>query len=634
VSRAVALMEMRPEPVMRRFFRSATALVTASAIALTAILPQRPALAQTNGDAPVAGTLSPSECRQLDDENVRTAIRSITEQRLKAELSGLNYAALVQQQWTETGMDGRIDEQIDLAIEEVRADTDWFDRAYSTISKSQAREFAVAVAEKTYNSEAFRNAMSELTGAIGEDIGGRLETAAAAASGPAVSCMRLALEARYGGAIAQSFVQQTEQTLDLAAQSGTPAISTGDLVFQGSEAIGGLLLVMTRRMIARMVAQMGRRLAGAIATRIVSSFTGVIGLALIVKDLIDAGEGVFPLIEERMKSDESKQLIKTEIAESISGFVNENIESISQETAANMFAMWQAFQDRYDLLLSLADQNAAFKNFLRERQANELARLGEIAELIVQQEGEPAVFQRLEDSTLKTALDTLTLDGVEIARQTRSLDTAIAWSKLAGDRIDEVLRFDVYSRIRPEQISQAELNRLLSVDDSTAVYRLAALPSVARERLLSLSPAKVRSLATRLNEEELAALARYETELPGKSARALLDSVSENPRRMEKLARPGLQDAVLASADEDAAIDMLLNPGGYFSLFGMVDNFGKVRAGQVEPRVFVEAYTWTLAVAALALLIFIILVARLIRGRRTTIVLKDQHGKEIGRTKQ
>mgnify|MGYP006275295085 CR=1 FL=1 len=619
---------------MRRFFRSATALVTASAIALTAILPQRPAYAQTNSDATAARTLSPSECRQLDDQNVRAAIQSITERRLKAELSGLNYAALVQQQWTDTGMDARIDEQIDIAIQEVRADTDWFDRAYSTISREQAEGFAVAVAEKTYTSEAFRNAMADLTTAIGEDIGGRLETAAAAASGPAVSCMRLALEARYGGAIAQTFVQQTETSLDVAAQSGTPAITTGDLVFESSEAIGGLLLVMTRRMIARMVAQMGRRLAGAIATRIVSSFTGLIGLALIVKDLIDAGEGVFPLIEERMKSDDSKQLIKTEIAESISGFVNENVESISQETAANMFAMWQNFQDRYDLLLSLADQNAAFKDFLRERETGELGRLGEIVELTVQQEGEPAVFRRLEQSSLKTALDTLTLDGVEIARQTRSLDTAIAWSELAGDRIDEVLRFDVYSRIRPEQISQAELNRLLSVDDSTAVYRLAALPAVGRERLLALPPAKVRSLATRLNEEELAALARYETQLSAPSARALLDSVSANPARMEKLARSGLQDAVLASADQDAAIDMLLDPGGYFSLFGMVNDFGKVRAGQVEPRVFVEAYTWTLAVTALALLIFIILVARLIRGRRTTIIVKDQHGREIGRGKE
>ncbi len=619
---------------MRRLFRSAIALVTVSALVLTATAPNLPAIAQTGSDAPAARAPSPAECRQLDDDNVRAAIRSITEQRLKGELSGLNYAALVQAQWTESGMDTRIDEQIDNAIAEVRADTDWFDRAYSTISRGQAEEFAIAVAEKTYNSEAFRNAMANLTTSVGEDIGARLETAAAAASGPAVSCMRLALEARYGGAIAQTFVQQTEATLDVAAQSGAPTITTGDLVFQGSEAIGGLLLVMTRRMIARMVAQMGRRLAGAIATRIVSSFTGLIGLALIVKDLIDAGEGVFPLIEERMKSDESKQLIKTEIAQSISGFVGENIETISQETAANMFAMWQNFQDRYDLLLSLADQSAAFKAFLREREPEELARLGEIAELIVQQEGQPAVFERLEASSLTAALDTLTLDGVEIARQTRSLDTAIAWSKLAGERIGDVLRFNVYSRIRPEQITRAELSRLLSVDDSTAVYRLAALPSLARERLLALPPAQVRGLATRLGEAELAALARYETELPAGAARSLLELVSQNPARMEKLAQPGLQEAVLTSADEGAAIDMLLNPGGTFSLFGMVDNFSKVRAGQVEPRVFVEAYTWTLAATALVLLIFIILVARLIRGRRTTIIVKDQHGREIGRGKE
>ena len=617
---------------MRRLFRSATALVTA--IALTAVTPAHQGVAQTNNYTPATGTLSPSECRQLDDDNIRATIRAITEKRLKAELSGLNYAALVQQQWTETSIDPRIDEQIDMAIQEVRAETDWFDRAYSTISKSQAREFAVAVAEKTYNSEAFRNAMSRLTNAIGEDIGKRLETAAAAASEPATSCMRLALEARYGGAIAQSFMQQTEATLSVAAQSGTPGITTGDLVFQGSEAIGGLLLVMTRRMIARMVAQMGRRLAGAIATRIVSSFTGVIGLALIVKDLVDAGKGVFPLIEERMKSDESKQLIKTEIAQSISGFVSENIESISQETAANMFAMWQAFQDRYDLLLALADKNAAFKDFLKDREAGQLARLGEIVELIVQQEGEPAVFQRLAANSLKTALDTLKLDGVEIARQTRSLDTAIAWSELAGSRIDEVLRFNVYSRIRPEQISRAELSRLLSVDDSTAVYRLAALPGAPRERLLALPPAKLRSLATRLDEAELGALARYETELPDKSARELLKLISENPARMQRLADPGLQDAVLDSNDKGAAIDMLLKSGGAFSLFGMVNDFGKVRADQVEKRVFVEAYTWTLAVTGLALLVFIILLARLIRGRRTTIILKDQNGKEIGRGKR
>lgn len=620
---------------MRRILRSATALMTATAMATVTAAPHRTALAQTTPPAqPSASAPTPAQCRKLDDDNVRAAIQSITEQRLKTELSGLNYAALVQKYWNETRMDRRIDERIDAAIREVRADTGWLDRAYSTISREQAEKFAVAVAQKTYDSEAFRTAMARLTTAIGEDIGGRLEQAAASASGPAIACMRLALEARYGGAIGQTFVERTEASLDVAARSGTADISAGDLVFEGSQAIGGLLLIMTRRMIARMIAQMGRRLAGAIATRIVSSLTGVIGLALIVKDIIDAGKGVFPLIEERMKSDESKKLIKTEIAQTISSHVSENIETISQETADNMFAMWRAFQQRYDLLLSLADQNDGFADFLKARRPGELATLGEIVELIVTRRGRPEVFRRLENGSLKTALETLSPEAIEIARQTRSLDTGIAWAERAGGRIGEVLRTNIYSRITPERISAAGLDRLLSVDDPTAIYRLAGLPGTARERLLSLPPAQIRGLANRLDEAELLALSRYQTELPAAASRALLESVAQKPDRMAKLSRPGLQDAVLSSADEGAAIDMLLNPGGTFSLFGMVENFAKVRAGQVAPRVFIEAYTWTLAAAAAALLIFVILVSRLIRGRRTTIIVKDRHGREIGRGKE
>jgi len=603
---------------MRRPLTSLAALVTASAITLSAVVPPREAIAQTepSSKVPVSSLPSPSECRQLKDENIRAATQSITEKRLTAELSGLNYAALVQEYWQETNVERKIDEQIDTAIKEVRADTNWLGRAYSTVSKEKAEELAVTVANKTYDSTAFRNAMSDLTTAMGTQIGARLEKAAAEASGPAVSCMRLALEARYGSAISQAFVRQTEQTLNLAAQSGTPSVSWGDLAFEGREAIGGILLVMSRRLIARMVTQMGRRLAGAIATRIVSSFTGLIGLALIVKDVIDAGKGVFPLIEERMKSSESKKLIKTEIAESISSYVNENVERISNETAENMFAMWQAFQKRYDLLLSLADTKEQFAEFLRNRSRDEVSRLGELVELIVQQEGEIAVFRRLDNGSLKTSMEQLTSAGVEIARETRSLDGAIAWSKLAGKQTDDVLKFGVHRRIRPEQISRVELDRLLSVDDKTAVYRLAALPRAALSKLLALPTSQIRSLARRLARDELLALSRYQTDLSDASSRTLLESIARDPEQMEKLAQPHLQDSVLSSVDEEAAIDMLVNRGQNFSLFRMINDFEKVTSSRVQPRVFIEAYPWTLFAVLAIMMIFVLLIWRVLRGGR------------------
>ena len=203
----------------------------------------------------------------------------------------------------------------------------------------------------------------------------------------------------------------------------------------------------------------------------------------------------------------------------------------------------------------------------RTSEAGQLARLGEIVELIVQQEGEPAVFQRLAANSLKTALDTLKLDGVEIARQTRSLDTAIAWSELAGSRIDEVLRFNVYSRIRPEQISRAELSRLLNRWMTAQLFtgwlrcraqRASACLHCPRAKAAraSLDPAGRGGTGSRSRAMRRNCLTNRSVEL--------LKLISENPARMQRLADPGLQDAVLDSNDKGAAIDMLLKSGGAF----------------------------------------------------------------------
>jgi hypothetical protein len=93
-----------------------------------------------------------------------------------------------------------------------------------------------------------------------------------------------------------------------------------------------------------MVATIGRRVAGLVATRIISTFTGLVGLALIVRDLYQASEGVFPLIEERMKSAEAKDLIKQELANSIESDLKEQIDTIAQETTDRIYAVWQDFR--------------------------------------------------------------------------------------------------------------------------------------------------------------------------------------------------------------------------------------------------------------------------------------------------
>jgi hypothetical protein len=619
----------QPDRVMMSVFRPFVAAVTAVAFVAStfATLPAAPAIAQTS--APV----SIQSCRALSDEQLRAEIQTISATVIRAELGQINYAAIVDRYWRATAMDRRIDERVDAAIVRVRADTTWLDRAYSTISQERATALATAVAERTYQSEQFQGAMAELIDSIGQDVGARMEQAAAQSSGPAIACMQLALESRYGSALAQSFESQRGRALSAAASAGGTRIESTDLLLEGTQSIAGILLIMSRRMVSQLVSQMARRLAGAIVTRIVSSLTLVVGLALIAKDVYEAGEGIFPLVEERMKSAESKQLVKTEIASAVSGYVVGNLDVIAQDTAVRMFAVWEDFKRLHDVLLALADSYPRFAEFLRQVQPGQIAPLGEIVQIIIAGQGEAGIVARLEDGSLQQALGVLGPAGLTIARQTRSIDTALAWQTLAGERLGDVVRFDLYSRLKPDQITRTQLERLLALGDAAAISRLAALAAPVRDQLLALQPAQVRELASQLSERELLALSRYETELPPLTARRLLQAVAEQPQRMKPLTNFGVQDAVLTSRDQAAAIDMLLDPGGYFSLFDMVNDFSKLREGDVKARVFIEAYMSTVAVSFVLVLILLGLLLRMFRGRRTTVIVKSEDGKIIGRGK-
>jgi hypothetical protein len=142
------------------------------------------------------------ECRNLSDTDVRDRIRELASTSLKAELTAIDYPALVNIHWAKADVNGRIDREVDAAIAAVRADTGWFDRAYSTVSKSSAGRYATAVADKTYNSEGFKAALDEMATGVARDAGTQIEKATAKVSNPIIACVQTALQSRYGGAIA------------------------------------------------------------------------------------------------------------------------------------------------------------------------------------------------------------------------------------------------------------------------------------------------------------------------------------------------------------------------------------------------------------------------------------------------
>ena len=617
--RAACLVTRIP---LRQPLRAGISCLTAAALVLTP-LPHLSMPAHAESAAP---TVTMQECSNLNDLEIRKQIRDLTEGALNRELGQVDYAELVEKHWRGINMNARLDTEIDEAIRAVRAETGVFDRAYSTISRETASKTAVAVAERAFNSEGFKAATADLAQALGKDFGARIEQAAGKVASPIIACVRASLQSRYGGAVAQVFTKETEENIVVQPGTSGAKISGTDMVLQNTGTITGIALVVSRRIVARMVTTIGQRIAGLVASRIVAAFTGLVGLALILNDLYQASEGVFPLIEERMKSEDAKKLIKDEMTKSIETDLRQQVSAIADETADRIYSFWLDFKQKYAALLNLAEKNETFAAFLKDRKIDQLGRLGQLVNLLLSQEGEKAVFQRTNDGSLSRALLDLDDSGVAIALSTKSLDKALAWSKLAGRKLSKVAEYGLPQVVDPAELTETQLVALMSFDERAVAVRVARLDRGARDAILALPVKNLRDLARRLNDKELAALAIYQTKLQPVAAGRILRTVAEDPHAMKKLAGEGVQDAILNSRDQLSAVNMLLRENSALSISNIATDFSLVRDGQVNYWVFVDRYWVALLVLFFLGVLFLLWLRRLFVGRPATVVIRTADG--------
>jgi hypothetical protein len=577
------------------------------------------------GPAPAAAhpqIVTIEECQNLQDLVVRTKLAELTTKGLSDDLGKLDYQALVETHWNQSHANEKLDAEIDAAVAAIRADTSWVDRAYSTLSRESAEKFATAVADRVYNGEGFRNALADLAGSIGKDVGARIEKAADKIANPIIACVQNALQARYGSAVAQVFSQETQDSFKLKSDGGGAVkITTGDIALNAAPTAAGIALVVTRRIVGQMVASIGKRVAGMVATRIASSITGLIGLALIAADVYQAGEGVFPIVSDRMNSTDTKDLIKKEIAKTIETDVKEQATVIGQETAERLFSFWLDFKQKYERLLSLSDKNPKFADFLKDRRVDQLAKLAQIASVVMVSEGEAGVFLRATDGSLGKALSNLDAAGLHILAEKRSVDGALRWQELAGRNLEKVVFFELHKSLSPDEINADQLRTLLQVEDRAAMARMVRLDRTAREALLSLPLEQVRSLARKLQPQELDAFTEYQRRLPRDVAVHVLRAVADDARVIRPLSSPGVRQAIFDSRDQGAAIAMLIRQE-FPSVSRLSSDFDLVTNGDVHYRVFWQAYWMMLAVGSFVALVILLWLRRLLFGRSPRIVVR------------
>lgn len=321
--------------------RAGLTRVTALALAMNAVGASAQESGRTAAAAPETLPAVIDACRNLTDAGLRAKLAELASQAVAREMGAIDYQALVESQWVWMRMNETLDQEIDAAVAAISADAGLFDRVTSLVDSESAGRFAAAVADRVYAGEGLRNALTILVGAINEELDTRIEKASDRIASPAFACLQSALRSRYGVLAARQFVRGAPEALKMklaalgqpAPAAGAPASSTSTFLI--------VSLAMRQEILREITDTLIERIAGTVASRVAASVTGLLGLALAAFDLLRLGHGIFPIVAERMKSDEAKALVKKELARSLEAGVREKSQLIGEKTADVLYASWE-----------------------------------------------------------------------------------------------------------------------------------------------------------------------------------------------------------------------------------------------------------------------------------------------------
>jgi len=560
-------------------------------------------------------------CQARDENGFRIAIETLTRKGLQTGLANVDYKALVADEWRRGNIDDVIDREVDRAIGEVREESSWVKLWSSLASREKAQELATTAAERVYRSEPMKRAIEGMAQGLGKEIGKRIELAIVDSAGPATQCMQVFLGRRYGATVARVVADGAGKEYSVDAAKGGAQVTTGQVMLEGSEGIAGTVVLVVRRQLANMASRIGQRLVGSVLGRLVSVVAGGVGLVLIAKDIWDFRHGVLPIVASEMKAKETKEKVREELAKSTAEHIGDSVKEIAEKTAERVVEIWLEFRRAHAKVVELAERQDEFKRFLETVKADDMPKLDEIVDLVLASEGEAGVLKRLGDGTLHRAVTALPPGAIEIARESRSLETSLQWAAIAGDSLPKVVEYEIHRRAKPEAFTKASLQRLLGLEDRLAITRLASLTPAARAPLFELETGELKTLSRTLDEGQLDSLSRYLTSLDKASAQRVLRAVAQTPSRMAELGKPRVREAILGSSDQAAAVGMMLQANSMPDPTLMLEHLQLVLEGRVSPLLLWEKHPVSLAGTAVLALILLLLTKRLLFGTRPKIVV-------------
>lgn len=608
--------EVEHAPRWLRRYKWAAILCVLSLIMATA-----PVAAQ---DAP-AGAATLEECAAVEEGALSDELNSLTQGVLGTALDQINIAAIVDAQWQELGIDAIVAEEVDGAVERVRSDTDFWNTFLSGWSPDKAEELTLAVANGAFASEGFRKAVEDLNTAVAEEIGAQVGVLSAEGASSAANCLHTFIRANYAPVLVESFQREVER-----AASGTE-IDEANLpssllmaIDQHKVALGGVGVIIATQIAKRLVVRLSERVATRVAGRITARVLGrigttviplagwIIGGGMIAYDIYSGRDGALPQIQEQLKDEEVAASIREEIAGAIEPELRLELPEVARDLANGLYSQWSAVRNDLRVILELAGQDEAFAALLGQVQGE--AALQDFVALnraLLGVVGRDGVLSAAASGDLARALPV----GATIApvvAATGSLASALAWVESSGPMIDGVVENEIYKVKQPGELTNAQIERLIALDNPAMVAKVAALPAEQLNALLGISSATLEQLAQVLTTENLNWLANAIQGRSQTDVNLLVSMLANNPLLVQTIQEKGLLDALPADADLYAAVNFVSGAGDPLTI---ANDAVEVMTGAPTWSLFRVKYGWGVTALTIAIIVLLVLVIiRLIWG--------------------
>lgn len=541
------------------------------------------------------------ECSQIDEAALQDELNALAQAVFARALAEVNLAAIVDAEWQTLRVDAVIDAEIDRAVARVRSQEALWDTFLSGWSAEQAERLTRAVATYAFESEAFAYKIDELSGAVADELAQTMALLSAESVSAAFFCLQTFIADNYSSVLVSRFEQQVQSAAASVELGADADLDAGILTVlnQHRTALGGIGVIVAAQIARRIMANVGRQIARRVAGRIAGRVLGrigaelipivgwVVGTGMIAYDLYTSRDGALPQIQEQLKSAEVKAGIRGEIVAAMEPEFRREAPQIARDVANELYTQWREVRRNIRQVLELAESDAAFHTLLDQLEStDDLARLVSLVGVAVPALGREQFERAVADGSLARLLNQ-PASAVTIAESARSVDTALAWSALAGGLLDQVVALELHKHISPEQITRPMLERLLALGNRTAVQKLALLPVDEIETLLAVSSANLATLAARLTPEELRIVAGYLPLLETEQRNQLISRIISDPALVPLLGSEAVKQRVVNSTNVDATLAFLATPRDWDALW---NDIPALLGRQVEPGLFLDKY--------------------------------------------